>query len=243
MNKQLLLNGVILLSMVGTLLQGAEGHPVVAATERLEAATRAVNQARGRGAPPEKIAPLQAELDAAQADLAQYDIESGSDNGASDNSGSNSSSDDSGDGAKSGAQSEDNNHDKTEDELKSDGDSASSGSANDGGHAPEDARDGAAQSSAEQSEADDTVDNDDNGGTDDENDASEDDSSENNAGNKAAATPKASSWNRARVGKCIVAAWVYRFVIAPRLAKRVRKMKKGRMRKLLRILTFAKRTA
>lgn len=243
MNKQLLLNGVILLSMVGTLLQGAEGHPFVAATERLEAAMQAVQQAQERGAPPEELAPLQTEKDAAQADLALYDIESGSDDSASDSSDSSSSSDDSSDGAKSGAQSEDNNHDKTEDELKSDGDSASSGSANDGGHAPADARDGAAQSSATHSDADDAVDSDNNGGTDDENDASEDDSSENNAGNKAAATPKASSWNRARVGKCIVAAWVYRFVIAPRLAKRVRKMRKGRMRKLLSILTFAKRTA
>ncbi len=242
MNKQLLLNGVILLSMVGTLLQGVEGHPVVVATQRLNAAMQAVKQAQERGADPQELARLQAEQDAAESNLARYDIGSGSDNGASD-SGSSSSSDDSGDGAQSGAQSEDNNHDVTEDESEADDDSADSEAASDGGHAPADTRDGTAQSSAAQSDADDTVDSDDNDGTDDENDASEDDSSSNNAGNQAPHALKASSWNRARIGKCIVTAWVYRFVIAPRLAKRVRKMQKGRMRKLLSMLTFAKRTA
>ena len=244
MNKQLLLNGVILLSMVGTLLQGAEGHPVVAATQRLKAAMQAVQQAQKRGAPPEELAPLQAEQDAAHTDLARYDIGFGSDDDASDSSDSSSSSNDSSDGAKSGAQSADNNHDETEDESESDSDSASSGSASNGGHAPADTRDETAQSSAVQSDADDTIDSDDNDGTDDEGDASEDDSSGNNAATiQASPASKASSWNRARIGKCIFAAWVYRFVIAPRLAKRVRKMQKGRMRKLLSILTFAKRTA
>lgn len=204
MNKQLLLNGVLLVSMVGTLLQGADEHPVIAAARHLSATAQAFQKAQIEGASNAEIDQLKARMEALQAQLAPYDIEIGSDSGSdSDSESDNGSDDDSETDSKAG----DNNNSESDT----------------GSHAAADDRD----ENADQS-PDGPV----------------------NAGNavthNASNTPAddqslpASSWNRTRIGTCIVVAWVYRFVIAPRLAKRVRKMRKGRMRTVLGVLTFAK---
>jgi len=207
MNKQLLLNGVLLVSMVGTLLQGADEHPVIAATKRLKAATQALANAQEHGATSDKLDALQAQLQKAKTDLDQYDIGLDPDNAD--------------DGSDSDSESDNGSDDDSETDSKA-GDNNNSESDT-GSHAAADDRD----ENADQS-PDGPV----------------------NAGNavthNASNTPAddqslpASSWNRTRIGTCIVVAWVYRFVIAPRLAKRVRKMRKGRMRTVLGVLTFAK---
>jgi hypothetical protein len=189
MNKQLLLNGAVLMSMVGALLQAGEEHPVIAAASRLRATTHALKQAQSS----EERERLKADLARAQLDLSQYDI------GDSDDSLSGSESDSSSDDSDGITTDDNNNHevgDATDD---------------DGSHGDDDRDTGSASGIIN---ADD-----------------------------ASHVPHATSWNPRRIGGIALSAIVYRYVIAPRLAKQVRKMPKGRMRKILRVLTFAKRSA
>lgn len=191
MNKQLLLNGAVLMSMVGALLQAGEEHPAIAATSHLRATTHAFKQAQSS----EERERLKADLAKAQIDLRQYDIGDDSSDDSLSDSESDSSSDDS-----DGITTDDNNNHEVEDE--SDGDSSHGDADRDTG------------SVSGITNADD-----------------------------ASHVPHATSWNPRRIGGIAIGALIYRYVIAPRLAKQVRKMPKGRMRKILRVLTFAKRTA
>lgn len=187
MNKQLLLNGVLLLSMVGALLQAGEEHPAIAATSRLRATTHALKQAQERGAPPEDLAPLQAQLHTAEQDLDQYDIN-----------------DDESDDSRSGSESECSSDDKD-----------------------------FASSSDSDSENSDPID--DNNNADGQN--------ANRHEEQLEKAPHAGAISLRTIGITVGSVLFYRYVIAPRLAKRVRKMRKGRMRNILRMLTFSKKAA